>query len=169
MQTGVIPMQPNSIQPYKEAAGQPAQRPPTQISPDRTGWLHTLRFCQNGQSLAEMAIVLPLLLIIMAGIFDVGRSMQNYVVILNASREAALAGASAQTPVADLVSLIQNELQRGGLNTNRATISIQIQQKGFPAEDYITVEVGYQVELFFGNFGVPDLPMRAVHEMVTFW
>jgi Flp pilus assembly protein TadG len=114
-------------------------------------------------------IVLPLLLIIMAGIFDVGRAMQNYVVILNASREAALAGASAETPVANLVSLIEAELQRGGLDPNRATISIEFQQKGLPAEEYVTVTVGYQVELFFGNFGVPDLPMRAVHEMVAFW
>lgn len=42
-----------------------------------------------GQGLAEFAIVLPVLLIIIIGLFDVGRAFFTLIVVTNASREGA--------------------------------------------------------------------------------
>ncbi len=42
-----------------------------------------------GQGLAELALVLPVLVIIAAGLFDVGRAFYTLIVINNASREGA--------------------------------------------------------------------------------
>jgi Flp pilus assembly protein TadG len=47
----------------------------------------------NGQSLIELAIVLPLLLLLVMGIFDLGRGIFYYSAIHNAAREGARYGA----------------------------------------------------------------------------
>ena len=47
----------------------------------------------NGQSLAEFALILPLLLLIVMGIFDLGRGIFYYSTIQNAAREGARYGA----------------------------------------------------------------------------
>jgi len=44
---------------------------------------------ENGQSLVEFTLVLPLLLLLMMGIFEFGRIFYDYLIITNASREGA--------------------------------------------------------------------------------
>lgn len=43
----------------------------------------------RGQTLVEVALVLPLLVVLIAGIFDFGRAIYGYNTVLNSSREAA--------------------------------------------------------------------------------
>lgn len=43
----------------------------------------------KGQALVEMAIVTPILLFMLIGVFEVGWALRNYLVLVNASREAA--------------------------------------------------------------------------------
>jgi hypothetical protein len=47
----------------------------------------------TGQSLIEFAIVLPLMLLIIMGVFDLGRSIYYFSAIHNAAREGARYGA----------------------------------------------------------------------------
>jgi TadE-like protein len=49
----------------------------------------TRRRRQEGQSLVEMALVLPILLLILMGIFDMGRAIFAFNAVSNAAREAA--------------------------------------------------------------------------------
>ena len=51
---------------------------------------------QSGQALVELALVLPLLLILAFGIVEFGLLMYNKAVITNASREGARVGIVAQ-------------------------------------------------------------------------
>jgi Flp pilus assembly protein TadG len=44
---------------------------------------------QQGQALAEFAIVIPIFLLILFGIFDVGRAVYAYSSVTNAAREGA--------------------------------------------------------------------------------
>ncbi|MDX1523096.1 MAG: TadE family protein, partial [Anaerolineae bacterium] len=44
---------------------------------------------QKGQSLVEMAITLPLLLLMFVGVFEVGWAVRSYVVLTNVNRETA--------------------------------------------------------------------------------
>ena len=46
----------------------------------------------SGQALLETALVLPLLLLIIMGVFDLGRGIYAYNVISNSAREAARYG-----------------------------------------------------------------------------
>jgi Flp pilus assembly protein TadG len=44
---------------------------------------------ERGANLVEMAIVTPLLLVLLAGVVDIGRTFNNYIIITNAAREGA--------------------------------------------------------------------------------
>lgn len=48
-----------------------------------------LRGAERGQSFAEFAIVLPILLLLVFGVYDFGRGMSANVTVTNASREGA--------------------------------------------------------------------------------
>jgi Flp pilus assembly protein TadG len=49
----------------------------------------TLIHKQKGQSLVEFALILPLMVLIVVGIFDLGRAFFAYIAISNAAREGA--------------------------------------------------------------------------------
>jgi len=55
---------------------------------------------ERGQALVELAIALPLLILILMGIFEFGRAFYTYQVVTNASREgarvAALGGSNSE-------------------------------------------------------------------------
>ena len=56
----------------------------------------------GGQSLVEFALVVPLLLVLMVGLVDLGRGLQTYVGLANAlrevAREASVHGSGATEP-----------------------------------------------------------------------
>ena len=45
------------------------------------------RRMERGQGLLEMAVILPLLLILLLGVVEMGYAMRNYLIIVNANRE----------------------------------------------------------------------------------
>lgn len=44
---------------------------------------------QGGQSLVEMALIAPILILMLLGVFEVGYALRGYLVLVNANREAA--------------------------------------------------------------------------------
>jgi len=124
---------------------------------------------ESGQSLVELIFVLPLLLLILAGVFDMGRAMQTYVVMLNASREAAMHGAATQVDTSTLHGIIINELARGGVNPSSAQVTIEYQQRGFPPENHILVRVSYTLPLFLAVLSFETIELNSRTEMIAFW
>lgn len=124
---------------------------------------------ESGQSLVELVIVLPLLLIILAGVIDMGRAMQTYIVMLNASREAAMYGAAAQVDTATLHGVVVNELARGGVNASAARVTVEYQLRGFPPENHILVRVNYTLPLFLAVLSFETIDLRSQTEMIAFW
>ena len=51
-----------------------------------------LRWRPRGQSLVEFAVILPIFMLMLCGIFDLGRAVMYYNTISNASREAVRVG-----------------------------------------------------------------------------
>ncbi|MBN1218865.1 MAG: pilus assembly protein, partial [Anaerolineae bacterium] len=41
---------------------------------------------EQGQSLVEMAIITPLLIFLLLGVFEVGNAVRNYMVLVNVNR-----------------------------------------------------------------------------------
>ena len=55
--------------------------------------LRRIRATETGQSLVEFAMVLPLFLVLLFALVDFGRAFYSWMVITNAAREGARAGA----------------------------------------------------------------------------
>lgn len=54
----------------------------------------------RGQALVEFALIIPLFVLVVMGLFDVGRAVFNYNTVANAAREAARVAVVNQDPVA---------------------------------------------------------------------
>ena len=65
-----------------------------QISKVRHGFQSPAR--QRGQSLVELAIVVPILLVLLLGLAEVGAALYSYQIVVNAAREGARYGAKSQ-------------------------------------------------------------------------
>ena len=79
---------------------------------------------QVGQSLVEFALLLPIMVIFLMVIFDLGRAAYYYSAIHNAAREGARQGA-VRWYDASISTDIRNSVERltAGLNADEITIS----------------------------------------------
>ena len=124
---------------------------------------------EAGQAIIEMVLILPLLLLIMAGVFDFGRVLHAYVVVENAAREAAIAGAVEQLSDTSIRNLIDAELQRGGVSGGTAASTITYQSKGSPSAQTLVVNLTYDFPLVILVLPISSVTVRAQVETVTFW
>jgi Flp pilus assembly protein TadG len=111
------------------------------ISPERP------RLSESGQAVIELALTLPLLLVIVMGIFDFGLMFQRYEVVTNAAREGARVGVLPNYTPADAQARAQQYLTSGGLSSASATINAAVAATTFgtPAKtvNQVTVTVAY--------------------------
>src|SRR5574337_2042706 len=88
------------------------------------GFLRRLRRDQSGQALAEFAIILPLLLLLIAGILEFGRGWNVQQAVTDASREAARQAVLANGDIQDSVKArIKRRLAAAGLDSSQVTIT----------------------------------------------
>ena len=70
---------------------------------------------ERGQAVIELALTLPLLLLVVMGIFDFGFLFQRYDVVTNAAREGARVGVLPDYTTTDAVNRALQYLDAGGL------------------------------------------------------
>jgi len=122
---------------------------------------------ERGQSLVEMALVLPLLLLLVLGIIDFGRAFNNYIIITNAAREGARY--AARFPLHD-VGIRQAailEAEESGVVLEEGDIAIE--GLGAPGGEPIRVVVTYDFDTILGQLvGVGSIALQTSTEMVVF-
>lgn len=98
----------------------------------------------RGQAMAEMAIVLPILLLLLMGMVDLGRIFHSYMVITNASREGARKAVLGCTDdiIRERVANTTTQLDNTVLDT-----SISPDPSLRKSGDLVTVQVNYHVNL----------------------
>ena len=116
---------------------------------------------ERGQSLVEMALVLPLLLLLRVGIVDLGRGFHHAVIVTNAAREGARAASrfpneqEAQRQV--IVDAITREMLNSHVQITDPDINIEILGANVPAGQPITVKVTYDYHTILGGLlGIND-------------
>src|SRR5688500_16912386 len=134
-----------------------------------------LRKPADGNALIEMAIVLPLLLLLIMGMVDFGFLFQRYVVLTNAAvegaRVASLPGytsADVSARVADYVSKGGFTVAMGPVNTNTVAVPLPGPGGGVWPGSQVTVTHVYNYEyvgpiaaLFSGGFTSVTLTSTA--------
>jgi Flp pilus assembly protein TadG len=73
---------------------------------------------ESGAELIELAIALPLLLLVTAGIVDLGILFQHYEVVTNAAREGARVGVLADFTTTDVQNRVTAYLAASGLTAS---------------------------------------------------
>lgn len=116
---------------------------------------------EKGQALVEMALVMPLLLLLLMGIFEFGRIFFDYLSIANASREGAR-WAVVGKPDDDVINVIENACAT--LDLNRLQIEITPPQNERARGEPLTVSLRYEIDMIVPLLGVvmPDpFPIEA--------
>lgn len=98
---------------------------------------------RKGQAAVEMALVLPLLLLILLGILEFGRILSGWMVISNASREGARAAALGSTN-----TVIEQRIDDASATLNLEDIIVTVTPSGTRLRGTsVKVHVHYTIEL----------------------
>jgi len=88
---------------------------------------------QQGQSFVEMALTLPIILLIFFGMIEVGFAAHSYLVVVNAAREGARFGSrGVHVPIDEITSVVETVMKSNldlvfdGADVNTAIIITQI-------------------------------------------
>ena len=124
---------------------------------------------ERGQDLLELAIVMPLLFIILAGVFDLGRSMNNYIIITNAAREGARY--ASHWPGATFEDRIKQATIDEAAESGVALLPANIAVLGLNAAAGLPIEVRIERQFPFlmgSIIGMGEVTLRARAEMIVF-
>ncbi len=124
------------------------------------------QYRNKGQSLVEFALILPIFLILVMGIFDMGRVVYYYSAIHNAAREGARYGAVQQCDFAG----IQNRARHlaAGLEDGLVIPDPLIEEQlNVPINIIVSVEYTFEpvtplVGVFLGSDGSITLRSKAI-------
>ncbi|HBV98145.1 MAG: hypothetical protein JL50_00440 [Peptococcaceae bacterium BICA1-7] len=111
------------------------------------------RFFKNdrGQAMVELALVLPILLVLFMGVIEFGRVYHSYLVITNASREGARVAILGGTDQA--VSARVGEVT-GNLDQTKLQTVVTPVPAGRTSGTLAEIDVQYQVSLVFPLFDI---------------
>ncbi len=84
--------------------------------------LPRLRSRERGQSLTEAAIFITLLMVVMAGVMDLGRMYYTYLSLKDAAAEGAAYGSMAPTDLAGIEARVRGESPGGLINWSSAVV-----------------------------------------------
>ena len=110
-----------------------------------TRWRHIAK-SETGQALVEFALVAPLLLMLVIGVFEFGRAWNVYQVITEAARDGARAAVVADAGVTQdsALSTVRHALGRAGLDTSSASISLTGWRAGTGTPASVKIQYPYR-------------------------
>ncbi len=120
----------------------------------------------TGQALVEFAIILPVLVLLLLGVLDLGRSFNAYIIITNAAREGASYGSMHPNDTTGIIQRTLTEAQSSGIVLNASNVTITTTRvSGTPMQ----VTVIYNFQLFWLSLlGRPTLSLRSAAQMVIY-
>lgn len=145
------------------------------------GTSKTLIHHRHGQSMVEFALVLPLFVLFIVGIFELGRAFFAFIAITNAAREGArvITFWAGETTVSDVVTAITDEIGDSPMVTEDKIDDIliecgdayddvpdEIDMEDCPSMQPIRVTVTYQFDLIIKLLLPDPLLLRRSAEMM---
>lgn len=108
--------------------------------------MRQLRNDKRGQAMVEFAIVLPLLLILLIGVFEFGRAWNVYHAVTDAARLGARSAVVADpvTTQDSVYAIIKRALRRASIDTTGATITLTGWRSGSGTPATVNIQVPYQ-------------------------
>jgi hypothetical protein len=110
---------------------------------------------QSGQDLAEFAIILPLLLLVVFGVLDLGRIFHAAIATTNAAREGARYATRHPSDTSGIIASTLGEAQNSGIDLSTSIIDVSCPE-GCGQGRAIRVTVQYDFTFFFIGFVFPE-------------
>lgn len=122
-----------------------------------------------GQGLVEFTLTLPLLVLIMVGVLDLGRLYFAAMTVTNAAREGARYGAANPAAASAIAARAQNEAYGSIITPGELTVSTPTFPSGCALGNPIRVSVTYNFQLITTYiFGGGTIPLSASNQMPVF-
>lgn len=109
---------------------------------------------ERGQALAEFALIMPMLFLLIAGILGFGRAYSLQQVVVDAAREGARAAVVQNTATADSATgvtavkhIINTRLKNAAVDTTTATITLAGKWRSTGDSMHVFVNVPYSLPL----------------------
>ena len=119
----------------------------------------------RGQSVAEFALVLPLFIMTLAILVDLGHGIQSYVAITNAVSEGARFGSREPHNEAGIQQRVRNELS--GMGITLTSISVTYPEGASAPGNPIQVKARFTFTTLLGSiFGYSEMPVSNSVEMI---
>jgi len=116
---------------------------------------------ERGQAIVELALTLPLLLLVVLGVFDFGLMFERFEVVTNAAREGARVGVLPDYLPAQAQAHAKNYLDAGGVPSTS-----YVNTAGCPAGGGISPGRAC-VEVHEETITLPTTPAKTVKVMVS--
>lgn len=84
---------------------------------------------RSGQAMAELAIIMPMLLLLVVGILELGAAFQTHQLVTNVAREGARVSVLRDASDEDVRKVVESRLLDSGLDPEVALISFQCDGK----------------------------------------
>jgi len=110
---------------------------------------------ERGQSLVEMAFTLPVLLLLVVGVAEVGNGLNAYLTVVDAGRDGARLGAKGVASDDDIKSLVVTEMGRLPNAVDPAG-DITVERDVVPGRPSVRVTVCYGHSTMLGLVVIPD-------------
>ena len=81
--------------------------------------------CRRGVAAVELALLLPFLLALILGIWEIGRLTEAQQLMSNAAREGGRRASTGVTSAADIQAAVMTYLTKAGIPTANATITVE--------------------------------------------
>jgi len=121
-----------------------------------------------GQSLIELALILPVLMLILMGIVDFGRAFNAYIIITNAAREGARYGAMHPADESGIRDRVINEAAGSGISIEADDVEVEFpngtSEPGNPIRVTVTCDFSLITPFLLGG----NTTIRSSAEMVIF-
>ncbi len=114
-----------------------------------SAWRHWLKKArESGQSLVELTLILPVFLVLLAGLVEVGDTLNSYLTVIDSSRDAARLGSKGQATDAEIRVLVGRDMDRLRDPFDPAS-DVTVARNTMPGDTSVKVEVCYDHELIF--------------------
>jgi Flp pilus assembly protein TadG len=135
----------------------------------------------SGQSLVEFALILPIFVLLLVGVFDLGRAFFSYIAITNAAREGtrvvtfwpgkatvaniytAIDTEIGESPMVNVGNITDRLIECGDANN---TVADDADLMACPSEQVIRVTLTYNFEPILSFFFPEPLTLRRSAEMM---
>lgn len=117
---------------------------------------------ETGTSLVELAMVLPIFLVMILGTFDFGNGFNTYITMANAAREGAFWIARFPEDRAGMYARIYDEVSLAGLGPADVVIDPLPDKPSYQEGEVVTIEIRHNYPLLFGAItGHVTLPLSV--------